>query len=233
MDFCKNAWKRADFEKLRAFLKESADERYREFHSSLLPDTDNVLGVRLPRLRELAKQISRGNVEEYLRGAQCDFYEEDMLFCLVAAYSRCDVQTKLRRIELALPHIKNWAVCDSMCNTLKPKGELSEPLFLKVKQYVMSEREFTARFGVVMLLCHYISRDTADLLCEVSHDGYYVKMAVAWAVQVLFVKDEDAAMSLLKSGKLDDFTQNKAISKIRDSFRVDRETKDKLLTLRR
>ena len=95
-----------------------------------------------------------------------------------------------------------------------------------------STQEYEIRFAVVCLLDFFIQEDFIDRILSffssIHHDGYYVKMAIAWAVSVCYVKFPEKTESFLLQNTLDDFTHNKAIQKIRESFRVSKEKKEKL-----
>ena len=136
-----------------------------------------------------------------------------------------------------VPAINNWAVCDIFCGSLKITGRYREEVWQFIQPYFQSGREYDLRFGTVMLLSHYTDQDYLDralkLLDRVRHPGYYAKMAVAWAVSVYFVKFPDQVMEYLKQSSLDDWTYNKALQKITESFRVDKETKKLVRQMRR
>ena len=106
-----------------------------------------------------------------------------------------------------------------------------------IQPYLKSNKEFEIRFAVVIILNYYITEDYIDLvletLDEVKHEGYYVKMAVAWAISLCFVKFEEKTMNYLKNNKLDDFTYNKSLQKICESLRVDKDTKAIIKSMKR
>ena len=109
--------------------------------------------------------------------------------------------------------------------------------FKYLLKYLESNKEYEIRFAVVSFLDYFISeeyiREILKILGSIKHEGYYVKMAVAWAVSVCYVKFPERTWELLEGYELDDFTHQKSIQKIRESFRVSKEEKDRLLTLRR
>ena len=106
-----------------------------------------------------------------------------------------------------------------------------------IQPYLKSNKEFEIRFAVVIILNYYITEDYIDLILEtldeVKHEGYYVKMAVAWAISLCFVKFEEKTMNYLKNNKLDDFTYNKSLQKICESLRVDKDTKAIIKSMKR
>lgn len=213
------------------------DDDYREFHSKLVPGTENILGVRLPHLRALAKEIAKGDWRNYLATAANDFYEETMLQGLVIGYAKAEITEILHYVAAFVPKIANWGVCDSFCNNLKITKKHMPLVWDFLQPYLLSKEEFTLRFGIVMLLNYYIEDNYIDrvllLLDSAKHEGYYVKMAAAWAISICFIKYPEKTMAYLKSNTLDDFTYNKALQKITESFRINKEPKTLIRSMKR
>ena len=112
-----------------------------------------------------------------------------------------------------------------------------EESFAYLETYLHSQREYELRFGIVSLLDHFINDSYIDRvlsICEhTRHEGYYVKMAVAWTLSVCYVKYPEKTRRLLKKNTMDEFTHNKTIQKIRESYRVSREEKEELKSWKR
>lgn len=222
---------------IRERILELADDDFRQFHCKLVPGTDNVLGVRLPELRKLAKEIAKGDWRGYLASAPEDYYEEIMLKGLVIGYAKADFNDILQYVADFVPKINNWAVCDTFCSNLKITKKHMSEVWDFLQPYLVSQKEFEMRFGIVMLLGYYIHEEYLDqvllLLDNAKHEGYYVKMAVAWAISICFVKCPNKTMTYLKNNTLDDFTYNKALQKITESLRVDKATKTLIRSMKR
>lgn len=222
---------------IRESIFELEDEKYRQFHSKLVPGTDNIVGVRLPRLRDLAKRLAKDDWRACILSTKDDYYEEIMLQGLLIGYAKTDIEEILRYIASFVPKINNWAVCDTFCNSLKITKKHMEQVWKFLQPYLTSHEEFEMRFGVVMLLTFYIEDKYIDRVLErldrAKHEGYYVKMAVAWAISICFVKFPKKTMAYLRKNTLDDFTYNKALQKITESFRVDKETKVRIRSMKR
>ena len=148
-----------------------------------------------------------------------------------------NVEERLNYIESFVPKIDNWAICDSFCNTLKFVNKNKEIMWEFIQSYLKSYNEFEIRFAVVIILNYYITEDYIDLVLKtldnIKHDGYYVKMAVAWAISMCFIKFEEKTMAYLKDNSLDDFTYNKSLQKICESLRVDKNTKELIKSMKR
>lgn len=233
------------FDSIRELLKDSADEKYREFNSSLVPgeNTEKMLGVRMPRLREIAKQMAKENGQEYLKEVMCaeksgDVYHEELLLHgILIGYVKCGKEERKELLDEFVPVIHNWAVCDCSCMTYKFMKKDSEEWYDYLMKYIASDREYELRFAVVCLLDYFVEEIFIDRILkvfnEIRHEGYYVKMAVAWAVSVCFVKFPEKTKKFLEEDHMDDFTHNKSIQKIRESFRVSKEEKEWVKMLKR
>ena len=222
---------------VRKELELLADEPYRLFHSRLLPGTENILGVRVPRLWKLARRLVKEEGSGYLGRAGDDTYEEIMLQGMVIGLLKEDTGQMLKRLPAFMAKAENWAHCDIVCSGLKKVKDDRESVLAFLKPYISSEREFEARFAIVLLLDYYIDEDyidtTLELLQQVVHPGYYVKMAVAWALSVCYVQFPEKTLACMREGPFDDFTYNKALQKITESFRVDKEEKTFIRSLKR
>lgn len=218
-------------------LRSLANERYRKFTAGLIPGADNLLGVRLPELRKLGKELSKGDWRYYLANADDEYYEEIMLQGIVVGQVKTDVEEKLRLIAGFVPKISNWAVCDSFSAGLGFVKSNKQRVWDFLKPYFASGKEFELRFGIVMLMDYFIDGDHIEavlkILDGIRHEGYYVKMAVAWAISVCYAKFPEITMKYINSNALDDFTYNKALQKIIESNRVDGETKNLIRSLKR
>lgn len=221
---------------IRKQLEELAEEKYRKFSSSLTPGKDNILGVRLPLLRKMAAKIVKGDWRSYLKEAADDSMEEVMLQGFVIGACGADLEEKLSLAADFIPKIDCWSVCDSFCSGLKPAPEQKERIWQFIQPYLCSHKEYEIRFGVVMLL-HYLEPEYAPPAFahfnRIKHEGYYVRMAVAWVISMYFVNLPELTMAFLKENELDDFTYNKALQKIIESFRIDEETRKTIKSMKR
>ena len=224
-------------EQIRKQLFELQDKKYKEFHSTLCPNTDNIIGVRVPELRKLAQNIVKEDIHTYLKKAKNDYYEEIMLQGMVIGYAKINIEQITNYLTSFIPKINNWAVCDVTVAGLKTTKKHKKEMWKFLKPYINSQKEFELRFAIVMLLDFYITEEYIDevlrILNKVKHEGYYVKMAVAWAISVAFVKFPLKTMKFLKNNELDDFTYNKALQKIIESYRVDENTKREIRKMKR
>lgn len=218
-------------------LIELAEVEYQKFSAGLIPNINNVLGVRLPALRKLAQKIAKGDWRTYLKDAESEYFEEVMLQGMVIGYLKTDTDEILRYVADFVPKIDNWSVCDSFCIGLKFTKKNPEKVWQFIQPYLLSTKAYEIRFGVVMLLDYYIEEQYIErvlqLLDDAKHDDYYVKMAVAWALSICYVRLPIPSMRYLENNSLDDFTYNKALQKITESLRVDQPTKVLIRSMKR
>lgn len=225
---------------IRQELRNLADEKYGKFNQKLCPDTKRkMLGIRVPQLRKLAQQIAKqDNWKEFLNQVEDTCFEEVLLQGLVIAYSKLEIDEKLEYVKWFVPKIDSWAICDTFCPTLKIKPQDLEKVWKFIQPYLKSKQEFEVRFAVIMMLDYYITEEYVDQVLEkldkVEHDGYYVKMAVAWCLAEIGIKFNEKAMNYLQNeNHLDKFTFNKALQKMRESYRIDKEQKEFLKEMKR
>lgn len=219
-------------------LEALADMKYKEFHSALLPGTNNILGVRIPQLRILAKRLAKqDNWRPFIENSDTQYYEETMLQGMIIGLAQMDLEERLKYIQLFIPRIDNWAVCDIFCGELKTTvRKAKEAVWQFMQPYLKSKEEFEIRFGIVMLF-HYIDEEHIDSLLtyadQFNHEAYYARMAMAWMLSICFVKFPERTMQYLQQSKLDNWTYNKALQKTIESFRVDKEKKEVLRSMKR
>lgn len=229
-------------EEVRERLIKVSEEDYKKFNKSLMPGVNLVLGVRMPKIRQVAKEIAKGDFRTYLAEAkekigEGSYHEEIMMEGLVIAYAKVDIEEYFSYLDAFVPKIHNWAVCDCCSSTLKFMNKYQEESFAYIQKYLKSDGEYELRFGIVSLLDHFINEAYIDRVLDIchhtKHEGYYVKMAVAWTLSICYIKFPEKTRALLEQNAMDDFTHNKTIQKIRESYRVSKEEKEELKLLKR
>ena len=204
----------------------------------MLPGTSDILGVRLPVLRKIAKQIAKENWREFLNQNDDIYFEEIMLRGMVIGYIKdISIHEVMKHIQIFVPQINNWSVCDSFCSGLKITKQYQKQFWPMITSYLSSDQEFEVRFAVVMLLIYYVDNqyvtDVLRELDQVQHSGYYVRMAIAWAISACYVSYPHLTLSYLKQTQLDTFTYNKALQKISESMKSDIKTKELMKQMKR
>lgn len=215
-----------------------AEKDYKKFSQSLIPNIDNVLGVRLPVLRKIAKEIyTKENWQEFIEQSEFDYMEEVMLQAMVIGLVKDEPENILKLVKDFVPKIDNWSVCDCFCAGLKFADKNQEHVWEFVQPYFMSDKEYEIRFAFVMLLEYFIDEnhinDCLKCIDEFKDTRYYAQMACAWALSICYIKFPEKTLAYLKKSKLDNWTFNKGIQKICESLRVEKSTKNMLKCLKR
>lgn len=221
-------------------LLQLAGDGNKKFTESLHPGIEHVLGIRIPALRRLAAQIAKDDWQSYLQTADTYYMEERMLQGMVIGHLKMkDTEEYLALVAKFIPLINSWSVCDTFnfCGKQRFVDKNKEKVWQFLEQWMASDEEYEIRFGVVMAMGHYIDEEYIDKVLlwmdRIRHEGYYVKMAVAWSLSVCYVKFPEKTMNYLKKNHLDDFTYNKALQKIVESYRVSAEDKEVIRRMRR
>lgn len=218
-------------------LSELSDPTYRDFHAGLIPNIspETILGVRVPALRKLAREL-RGSPEaqEFMAALPHEYYDENCLHGLLINDIK-DFGATVSALDAFLPYVDNWAVCD----LISPRSFKSRPpeLAAHVRRWLESSHSYTVRFGIGVLMSFYLDvgfepaqlEAVAERCCE----EYYVNMMVAWYFATALAKQPEAALPYIENRRLSRWTHNKAIQKSIESRRIPDETKAYLKTLRR
>lgn len=217
------------------------DEKYKEFNLGLCPDTNKeMLGIRIPILRKLAKEILKENDdwEEFAKKENAKYFEEVILQGLIIAYSKTELKEKENYIKLFIPRIDSWAINDTFVPTLKIKEKDLQEYWDFILPYMKSEKEFEVRFAVISMLDYFINDEYVDRVLKeldsITNEGYYVKMGVAWTLAEIGIKYNKKAMKYLKGkNNLDKFTFNKTLQKMIESYRINSDQKNILRQMKR
>ncbi len=226
------------YPEVRLWLENQGEARILKYENAVITDTRlPIRGIRMPVMRQTARELSRGPWQQLLQQAQWDSFEEVLLLGLTAAYAKLPFEQKIPYIRQLLPHLDSWAHTDSIAPTLKPlSGEL-ESVWNFAVECLESEEEYTVRFGILLFLDYFIDTgrlpQVLELLTDLHDERYYVRMAQAWCLAEIAVKHPQPVLDALKSGKLDCFTHNKTIQKMRESYRILPEYKEAAAALKR
>lgn len=226
-------------EEIRKRLESMAEAKYKEFSQSLIPGSRTILGVRIPALRTLARELAKGDWKNYLDNAVDDTFEEVNLQGFVIGYAKSDYEILLPYIKRYVAKINDWSLCDGFCATLKITKKYKPEFKELLKEYARKDTEFDQRFVAIMLMNYYLDDgdidETLAMLDALKHDSYYRKMGVAWAVATAMAKQREKTLEYMQPGNntLDDWTYNKSIQKMIESYRISDEDKVMLRAMKR
>ena len=223
--------------KIQKELFSLQDKEYMKFLSKLTPNVseDTIIGVRIPEIRKLAKKLVKNNeYEDFLKELPHKYYDENLLHGAIISESK-NFEKCIKLLDNFLPFVDNWAVCD----TISPKifKKYKKELIEKIKEWSQSDKTYTCRFGVEMLMTHFLDEDFKkeylEMVADIHSEEYYVKMVVAWFFATALAKQWDYAVIYLENNRLDVWVHNKTIQKARESLRILEDKKGYLKGLKR
>ena len=223
-------------DEIRAELYHLQDIKYRDFQSKLIPtvSSDYFIGVRTPELRKLAKQVGkRDDVDTFLAELPHRSFDENQLHAFIISGMK-DYTVCLESVDRFIPYIDYWATCDQMSPKVfrKHREDLLEP----IRRWVEYGETYTIRFGIGMLMEHFLDEDFApeypEMVAAIRTEEYYVNMMVAWYFATALAKQYEAVLPFLEDHRLDTWTHNKTIRKAAESYRISPEQKEYLRSLK-
>lgn len=218
-------------------LFELASNSTEPFYNKLIPGGKLSIGVRVPVLRKLAKEIAKDDYKYFMENCPDDYLEHELLQAFVIGYAKDDIETILQYADKFIPKIHDWCVNDAFCQTFSVARKNRKRVFEWLQKYIESDKEYDQRVVAVLLMSHFLTDDYYEkiypIMDKLDNPAYYTKMGVAWCVATAYAKYPEATMQYLKDNKLDDWTYNKSIQKMIESFRVPDEDKKILRAMKR
>ena len=213
-----------------------ADLKYKDFQAKLVPNiaSDKILGVRSPDLRKLAKELK--DTKEglnFLNELPHEYYEENLVHFFMISFIK-DFDTCIKEINRFLPYVDCWPVSDQSSPKVFTKNH--DKLLLYIKEWISSSHVYTARFGIRILMNEFLGDDFKEeylnIVANKKGEDYYLKMMVAWYFATSLAKQYEKTIPYFEKHILEDWVHNKAIQKALESFRVSKDHKEYLKTLR-
>ena len=223
---------------VKEFILANADEKVSAFASKLITTKSRIYGVKLPKLRKFVKNMTDEERLSYLKEDLTDkSYEEILLYGFALGSQKLSYEEFLTYFYKFVPFVDNWSTCDSPLSSMKIIAKNRKEFLIEIDKLLSSNENFQQRIAIVALLDFYINEEYIDLIfnyCEkIRSSAYYVRMAKAWLLSFCYIKFKNETYDYLLNGMLDDFTLNKTISKICDSYRVNDIDKQRVRLLRR
>ena len=221
-------------EEIKKELLKNKDEKYQKFSSSLLPNIENVLGVRFPILKKIAKKIAKNDYELFFSENDDEFLELTLLEAMIIGMIKVDFNYIKNHLEKFIKKINCWSVCDTLCSNLKIIKENKKAAKDFIENYFKSKKEYKLRFSYVILLNYFIESDFDYVIEKIelfNDDQYYAKMAAAWCLSYCFMYDFNRTLEIIKNKKIHPWVLKKGILKARESYKLINEQKEILKTL--
>ena len=217
-------------------LYDLQDLKYRDMQIKIIPtvEPESVIGVRTPELKSIAKDILKdGNYKGFLEELPHRYFEENQLHAFIISGIK-DLNECMDDLETFLPYVDNWATCDQMSPKIFRKHK--DLLLTHIIEWIDSEKTYTVRFGVGMLMEHFLDDDFdplyPEMVAKLRSEEYYVNMMIAWYFATALAKQYESILPFIEEKKLDDWTHNKAIQKSLESRRITEEQKLYLKSLK-
>jgi 3-methyladenine DNA glycosylase AlkD len=229
-------WTSELYEKFIKYLKSFEDFEYKKFNSKIINDqTVEYIGVRTPILRKIAKEIAKNDYSGFLKFNNHKFYEEKAIHGFIIGYAKLDFDELMKMLKDFIPYISSWALTDTVAKKFPQIMQNLDAAFEEISKFTKSENPWEIRFGLMLLFSMYVTPEYINQVlkicesinlnhkcCKNGEIPYYVKMGNAWLVSECFIKFPEITEPFLKSKILEKWTQNKAIQKIKESFKVSR-----------
>lgn len=225
-------------EDIRQRLFELRDEKYRAFQEKLKPSASPVIGVRSAELRKTAKELAKGCWREYVSALNSSsYYEERTAAGMSIYYAKTDIGERMEYTDIFLPFIDGWAVCDGVCATIRLKKDERDRFWEYAVKKVLSGEEFVSRFGLVAILHDFVDEEHIngifDIIERINYAGFYDSVGAAWLLAECMTKLPERTFEYMRVSRLNDMVYNKAIQKMRESYRVSPEIKNELKRMTR
>lgn len=233
MEYKDIQWGKETYKDFLQELFSLQSKSYQAFNQKLVPNADTIIGIQVPVLRKVAKELKKSDLQQFLQVMEHTYFEENMIHGFVVGElcknSKISIEERIQYIRDFLPYIDNWAVCDSFCSSLKVAKKYPKEYLCLIEEALQQEKEYFRRFAFVSLLDHYVEKQYLPIIfnycSKYNLDKYYVQMAVAWLLSMCYVKEKEETLSFLHKNELDAFTYRKTISKIVESNQVSKEEK--------
>ena len=223
-------------EKILKELFKLQDKKYRDFQVKLIPGSsiDKMIGVRTPDLRKYSKKlIKENNYKDFLDELPHNYFDENQLHAFILSEIK-DYNECINYINKFLPYVDNWATCDQMSPKVFKKNK--DKILLEIKKWLKSKDTYTIRFGIGMLMQHFLDedfkKDYLKLVSKIKSNEYYINMMIAWYFATALAKQYKETIPYLEDKILDKWTHNKTIQKAIESYRITAEQKEYLRSLK-
>lgn len=234
MELVKEKWTKKDGEEFNKHLYSLRNEEKMEWTKNIINTNMKVLAIKSPVIKDIAKQIAKGNYESFLDLMLWEYYENTAVNGFLISKIK-DFEILKKYLIIYSKKADNWGTCDTIAVNVKGK---EKEFFDLAEEFIKSQKPFVRRIGIDILFNFVSNLDYIDKIFKIlnsftNEEEYYVNMVNAWLICECFIKQKDKTLEFLKTNKLNVFTVNKGVQKCRDSFRVSKEDKEMLLKFKR
>ena len=219
-------------------LHKMAEPELEAYQKRVITDTNyRMLVIRMPNLRYVAMKASKGDWKRLVSRCTYVYFEEVLCVALAVAYANAPLEERLSVLwDQLIFRLDSWAMTDAIVPTFHVKDAERNVAWEFVLKCLNGQREYTRRFGIVMMLTYFLTEDYIPLveekICQLQDQRYYVRMACAWLLAEMSVRDFQRVYCLLEKGILDPVVHNMTIRKIRESNQISADQKVEVAALR-
>lgn len=228
IDLAYDAWTEEKYQKFLDFLKSYREEKFLAFTHKLIDTKHEIIGIRVPEMKLIAKEIIKGNWRSFLDVCDDTYYEEVFIRGMVCGQVKCPIEEKKKLIKEFVPYIENWAVNDSFSSTLKDVKKHREE-YADLVRSLFDGNVWSVRLGITMYMDYFICDEYIDEIIKrsgsIDNSTYYVSMANAWLLATCYINYRDKVLKVIQNPTFDYKTKKRTIQKIQDSYRVSIEDK--------
>lgn len=222
-------WTESEYKNFMNNLKKLQDEKYRDFLIKIVKTEKNIIGIRDPLLKKIAKTITKKDWKNFLPFIEHKYFEETMLHGYILGYANLKGNEYFQYLDEFFKYINNWAACDNCVSNFKFIKKDRDFFFPYIEELCFTSNLWKQRIGLIFLLKFYLSDKYIDkviqIISNIKSNEYYVEMAQAWLISQIFIEYEEKAISIFEDNILSSSVCNKAIQKIKDSLKVSKEKK--------
>lgn len=217
-------------QEINEYLHKNIDLDYRKFSLRCNELATNFLGVRVPFIRNLAKDIAKRKLSyKYYEENDFKTYENVMLHICLLQYEK-DLEIVFHEVSKIIPHLNNWGLCDGLVSSLKITKKHREEMFSFMIKYKNNENPFIRRFVIIMCMAYFLDDDflcrVIDIILNVKGDNYYIDMGKAWTLATLAIQRSDIVENIILNSSLSVWIKRKTIQKMKESYRISDEVKE-------
>ncbi len=228
-------WTKDNYQEFIEYLKSLGNKEYQDFHSKIT-ECEDLIGIKTSILKDIAKEIAKGDYQSFLEVNESLLYEPIMIEGFIYGNLKLSFSELTNYLDSYLLKVNNWAHVDLLVSSLKTFKRNQKDGFVYVKKLLHSKNTWSKRCAVVILLNYYINDNyidkTLELASKIKTKEYYVRMSIAWLFSVAYIKYKEKTLLYLVNLK-DDFIYNKALSKITESRRIMEPEKKFIRSLKR
>ena len=227
MNLVKSYWTKSDYQEFLDYLVSLKNEDYQKFNERIIKTKYQILGIKFPVLRSIAKEISKGDYKSFLENTTDTYFEELFIYGLVSLNDNSYFTKYLDKID-------NWALCDSYVISQKFILKDKDKYFNQYLKLLLSDKTYYIRVGLVTLLNFYMEdkyvKDILTNLSNIKNNDYYVLMGEAWLLQVISINNFKLVIDYLSKSNNPKLI-NMTVNKIRDSYKFSKEDKKEIIFL--